>query len=56
MIQDTSLFAYARATQNLGEKQKQVLEALRLHGAQSIQCCRRREKKLRNKLGRVNTT
>ena len=29
MIQDTSLFAYAQATQNLGVKQKQVLDALR---------------------------
>jgi hypothetical protein len=30
MIQDTSLWAYARATQNLGAKQKQVLDALRV--------------------------
>ena len=29
MIQDTSLHAYALATQNLGAKQKQVLDALR---------------------------
>jgi hypothetical protein len=29
MIQDTSLFAYSVATQNLGAKQKQVLDALR---------------------------
>lgn len=29
MIQDTSLFAYSIATQNLGAKQKQVLDALR---------------------------
>jgi hypothetical protein len=29
MIQDTSLFAYAQATQNLGAKQKQALDALR---------------------------
>jgi DNA-binding MarR family transcriptional regulator len=29
MIQDTSLWAYARATQNLGKKQKEVLDALR---------------------------
>ncbi len=30
MIQDTSLWAYAQATQNLGAKQKEVLDALRL--------------------------
>jgi len=29
MIQDTSLHAYALATQNLGKKQKEVLDALR---------------------------
>lgn len=29
MIQDTSLFAYSVATQNLGNKQKEVLDALR---------------------------
>jgi predicted transcriptional regulator len=29
MLQDTSLHAYALATQNLGAKQKQVLDALR---------------------------
>jgi hypothetical protein len=29
MIQDASLHAYALATQNLGAKQKQVLEAVR---------------------------
>jgi predicted transcriptional regulator len=29
MIQDTSLFAYSVATQNLGAKQKEVLDALR---------------------------
>ena len=29
MIQDTSLHAYALATQNLGARQKQVLDALR---------------------------
>jgi len=29
MIQDTSLFAYAQATQNLGAKQKEVLDCLR---------------------------
>lgn len=28
-IQDTSIWAYAHATQNLGAKQKQVLDALR---------------------------
>jgi hypothetical protein len=30
MIQDTSLFAYSVATQNLGAKQKEVLDALRV--------------------------
>lgn len=29
MIQETSLWAYTQATQNLGAKQKQVLDALR---------------------------
>src|ERR1700735_1561152 len=29
MIQDTTLHAYALATQNLGKKQKEVLDALR---------------------------
>src|ERR1700694_832537 len=29
MIQDTSLFAYAIATKDLGKKQKEVLDALR---------------------------
>ena len=29
MIQDTSLFAYSVATQDLGAKQKEVLDALR---------------------------
>jgi hypothetical protein len=29
MIQDTSLFAYSVATQNLGAKQKEVLDCLR---------------------------
>ena len=29
MIQETSLFAYSIATQNLGAKQKEVLDALR---------------------------
>jgi hypothetical protein len=29
MIQDTSLWAYAQATQSLGKKQKEVLDALR---------------------------
>jgi hypothetical protein len=31
MIQDTSLFAYSVATQNLGAKQKEVLDALRFY-------------------------
>jgi hypothetical protein len=29
MIQDTSLFAYSMATQHIGRKQKEVLDALR---------------------------
>lgn len=31
MIQDTSLFAYSLAAQNLGAKQKKVLDALRFY-------------------------